>query len=105
LRHCLDNDFIGAYAEVAQADDLGGNTKEDYKEIVTELFTDLLEMYENISRNTVAFLKECGVSEDMVMLSPDMGLAGEALHLYRAGRLTIAAILIHQPGIITQSSG
>lgn len=60
-----------------------------------------LEMYEPLVSAVETFLEENGVTEEQVLLSPNVGLNGETRKLYKAQKLTIGKLLELQPYTLT----
>ena len=60
----------------------------------------LAEGFQELVDKAPAMLEKAGVTEEQVMLSPDVGLNEKAMALYKKGNLTIRKVLQIQPMII-----
>lgn len=103
LRYCSENDFIAKYADAMPDDALGFLSRDEFKDMFTGLFADLVEMMEPIAISAADFLKEQGIPEETLMLGDNVGLAGEARNLHMSGNLTIGKLLELQPAIIVRN--
>ena len=94
LRYCLDNGFA---EKMSDAVGFGG-------ELVESALEAVIEMLAEVFKNVPAFLDERGITEEQVLLSPEVGLNDENKALYKSGTLTVADVLRTQPAVILKNS-
>lgn len=103
-RYCLERGFIKAAVDAMPDEALGFFAREDLPAMFEGILTQLIVQVEELTGDVTALLKEYGVTEEEVMLGPQVGLNAEAQTLYRAGELTIGKILAIQPTIIVKNT-
>jgi hypothetical protein len=104
LRHRTTNDYFAKIVDALPNDSLRFFTRDEFTGMFDELVEQSFLLFEFIASDVNAYLSELGVSESTVMMSPVIGLSGEARQRYVEGELTIGTLLELQPEIIVKDS-
>jgi hypothetical protein len=104
LRYCVDNGFIKAAVDALPDESIGFFDRDELPEMFEGLITQAIEVAEELTGDVSALLEANGVTEEQVMLGPNVGLNNESRSLYEAGELTIGKLLMVQPMLIFKNS-
>lgn len=104
IRYCIDNGFIKNIVVAMPDGALNLFSSDDVSEMLQKTLNLLSDMSRGLLADLPAFLKKYGMTEDQIILSPEMGLNAEARKLYGAGQLTIEKLLLVQPTIILKNT-
>ena len=105
LRYFLNSSYIDDVVNAMPVKSLMGFSIKDLAEMSKGMMESALEMFEPMSKDVAAFLEENGVTEDQVMLNPQVGLRDEARQLYKKHNLTIGKLFELQPMALIDFTG
>ncbi len=90
FRYCLENNFGKVVGDAVGMD----------ADLATGMLVGLIEMLEPVIQNFLKFLEENGVTEEQIMIDPQIGLNTANQQKWRDGTLTLGELLLTQPAII-----
>ncbi len=93
LRHCMALNIGGVMAELMGTDE----------GLINEMLTDLADQLDEMVEDIPGYLHQHGLTEEQVMLGPQIGLNGVNLQKWRAGTLTIGKLLVSQPAVLLEN--
>ncbi len=99
FRYCLNNGYVDKMAAASGMGD-GGM----FGGMFADLLEGVVEMLEDMASDIPVILQEQNVTEEQVMLSPQVGLNAANKKLYQAGTLTVADVLRMQPAVILHNN-
>ncbi len=100
VRYCLEHDFIKDAVEAMPEDAFGFFGKDGMGEMMEAALTSLVSFSEGFLEDVMGFLKDSGLTDEQVVLSPKTGLNAEMREKYTAGGMTMEDLMIGQPGVI-----
>lgn len=103
-KYLLDNGFIKATADATPQEFLGGYSVAELFEMGEGFIREAYEAMEEMMKDLSAYLESLGVTRDLVMLGPNVGLNPEARRLYEANELTVGKLVELQPMVMVKSS-
>lgn len=103
LRYCVNNGYIKVVVTATPEEALGWYDREELVEMFDGMIGQLIDMAEELTGDA-ALLKGLGVTEDQVMLGPNVGLNAKAQALYKSKKLTIGKLLQIQPMLIVKNT-
>lgn len=105
MRYCLDSGFCRAIAEATPDELLGAFDSMGLMGVLEGMLSMLVNQLEGLTvdKNIKELLEYRGLTEDSVILSPQLGLNFENQELYKNGELTIRKLLETQPMIIIEN--
>lgn len=104
VRYCLENGFLHAIVATVPEEQLFLFGLEGMVDMLEAALYGALDIFETIVGDAPAFLQSIGVTEEQVLTSPKVGMSKKNLKRYRAGKLTIADILVSQPSVIVKNT-
>lgn len=103
IKYTIDNGVIKALVESMPDDYLGFFTRTGLLDMLLETLGNLLPVLNSISQDAVKFLEERGLTEEDLMMSPDVHLNEEVKDEYLKGQMTIGRLLTMQPMAIIKN--
>ncbi len=90
FQYCIDNNIGNVFADKVGMD----------ASMVNDTFTGMVEVLEPMVADLLMFLEEHELTEEQLMLSPQVGLHKENVQRWRDGTLTIGILLATQPEVL-----
>ena len=98
LKASIEIGFVEKTVKKMPEEAFGFFSRDEMAEQMQGMLAMLLPVFEEIAKNTAAWLKENGADEEQFLAHPQGGRLNEAsMQAYRAGTLTVGGLLERQP--------
>ena len=102
LRHSVDNGIIGVAINALPEEQK--SFFGDESDMFQEMFNGIIDQLASMTGDLPGLLQEQEVTEEQVMLGPQLNLNPESRILYKTGQLTIEKLLLVNPMVIYKNS-
>ena len=105
IEHFMTAGYVESFVRAMPDNAFFSSTREKLAERLREMLPEVIEQFREILADAPSFLASQGVTEEQLLAHPRGGRFGEAaMQAYRAGTLTIGALLELQPAVIIKNT-